>query len=290
MTAAAERILARDTRSIARAATAIERREASALLKELFPHTGKALILGITGSPGAGKSTLVDRFIRLLRAESLSVAVIAVDPTSPFTGGAILGDRVRMLDHYRDDGVFIRSMATRGQMGGLAPATSDMAVLLDAAGFDVILIETVGVGQDEVEIAKLAHVTCVVLTPNTGDDIQAIKAGLMEIADLFIINKADLAGAAKLEQEIKMAQCHSPVFLTVAQDGTGVAEALAAARQCVRRPVAQLWAGRLREMFREKLMEQFPQEMFETSAQAIADGKQDPYTAIDQWLERFIQK
>jgi LAO/AO transport system kinase len=279
-----------DHRAVARAATLVERRQAANLLKDLFPHTGKALVLGLTGAPGAGKSTLVDRFIRLLRAESVTVAVVAVDPTSPFTGGAILGDRVRMLDHYKDDGVFIRSMATRGQMGGLAPATSDLAVLLDAAGFDVILIETVGVGQDEVEIAKLAHVTCVVLTPNTGDDIQAIKAGLMEIADLFILNKADLDGAAKLEREIRNAQCHAPVFLTNAQDGTGVAEALAAARQCERRPVAKLWAGRLREMFREKLMERFPQEMFETSAQAIAEGRQDPYTAIDQWLERFIQK
>ncbi len=283
-------ILNRDLRSIARAATLIERRQASALLKDLFPHTGKGLILGVTGAPGAGKSTLVDRFIRLLRAESLTVAVLAVDPTSPFTGGAILGDRVRMLDHYRDEGVFIRSMATQGQLGGLAPTTSDMTVLLDAAGFDVILIETVGVGQDEVEIAKLAHVTMVVLTPNTGDDIQAIKAGLMEIADLFVINKADLDGAAKLEREIKGAQCEAPVFLTSAQDGTGVAEALAAARQCERRPVVQLWAGRLREMFREKLLEQFPQQMFETAAQAIAEHKQDPYTVIDQWLQSFMQK
>ena len=283
-------ILNRDIRSIARTATQIERRQASTLLRALFPHTGKALILGITGAPGAGKSTLVNHFIRLLRAEGLTVAVLAVDPTSPFTGGAVLGDRVRMLDHYKDEGVFIRSMATRGQLGGLAPATSDMTVLLDAAGFDVILIETVGVGQDEVEVAKLAHVTCVVLTPNTGDDIQAIKAGLMEIADLFIINKADLDGAAKLEREIKGAHCAAQIFLTSAQDGTGVAEALAAARQCERRPVAQLWAGRLREMFREKLLEQFPQEMFETAAQAIADHKQDPYTVIDQWLERFIQK
>jgi LAO/AO transport system kinase len=283
-------ILRRDLRSVARAASLVEQRTASGLLQTLFPQTGKALVLGITGAPGAGKSTLVDRFIRLLRAEGLTVAVVAVDPTSPFTGGAILGDRIRMLDHYKDEGVFIRSMATRGQLGGLAPATSDMTVLLDAAGFDVILIETVGVGQDEVEIAKLAHVTCVVLTPNTGDDIQAIKAGLMEIADLFILNKADLDGAAKLEREIKSAQCHAPVVLTTAQDGTGVAEALAAARQCQRRPVATLWAGRLREMFREKLMERYPQDMFESAAQAIADQKLDPYTAIDQWLERFIQK
>ena len=213
-------ILRRDIRAIARASTLIENREASALLKGLFPHTGKALVLGVTGSPGAGKSTLVNLFIRLLRLEGLSVAVLAVDPSSPFSGGAILGDRVRMLDHYRDDQVYIRSMATRGQMGGLAAATAGMTLLLDAAGFDVVLVETVGVGQDEIEIARLAQVTIVVLTPNMGDDIQAIKAGLMEIANLFVINKSDLEGAAKLEREIRNAQCHAAVVLTSAQDGT----------------------------------------------------------------------
>ena len=165
-----------------------------------------------------------------------------------------------------------------------------MTLLLDAAGFDVILIETVGVGQDEVEIAKLAQVTCVVLTPNTGDDIQAIKAGLMEIADLYIINKCDLDGAAKLEGELKAAQCHAPVVLTSAQDNTGVAEALAAARQCQKRSGATLWAGRLREMLRERILERFPAEMFETAAAEIDSKTSDPYTVIDQWLERFIKK
>jgi LAO/AO transport system kinase len=285
-----EAILAGDVRNIARAATLIENRGANELLKQLFPHTGNALILGITGSPGAGKSTLVNRFIQQIRAEGLSVAVIAVDPTSPFTGGAILGDRIRMLDHYRDSKVFIRSMATRGQLGGLAPATADMTLLLDAAGFDIIIVETVGVGQDEIEIAKLAHVSIVVLTPNTGDDIQAIKAGIMEIADLFVINKADLDGAEKLEREIKMAQnAHVPVLLTSAQEGKGVAEALAAARQCQKRPDPALWAIRLREMLRERLLEQFPQEMFETAAKEVAAKIHDPYTVIDQWLERFHQ-
>ncbi len=282
-----ESILAGGLRSIARAATLIENRKANDLLKQLFPHTGRALVLGITGSPGAGKSTLVNRLIKEIRSAGQRVAVIAVDPTSPFSGGAILGDRIRMLDHYRDDGVFIRSMATRGQLGGLAPTTADLTVLLDAAGYDVILVETVGVGQDEVDIAKLAHVSIVVLTPNMGDEVQAIKAGIMEIADLFVINKADLDGAAKLERELKAWQTSIPVLLTSAQEGKGVAEVLAAARQCQKRGGSALWGFRLREMLRERLLDQFPQEMFETAAAEIAARSRDPYTIVDQWLERF---
>ncbi len=282
-----ESILAGNFRSVARAATLIENRKANSLLKQLFPHTGKALILGVTGSPGAGKSTLVNRLIQQIRLEGLSVAVIAVDPTSPFSGGAILGDRIRMLDHYRDGKVFIRSMATRGQLGGLAPATADMTLLLDAAGFDIVIIETVGVGQDEVEIAKLAQVSIVVLTPNMGDDIQTIKAGIMEIADLFVINKADLDGAEKLARELKAWQCEVPVLLTSAQEGKGVAEVLAAARQCQKRGGPALWTFRLREMLRERLLDQFPQEMFETAAAEIAARAIDPYTMVDGWLERF---
>lgn len=282
-----ESILAGGLRSIARAATLIENRRANDLLKQLFPHTGRALVLGITGSPGAGKSTLVNRLIQEIRRAGQRVAVIAVDPTSPFSGGAILGDRIRMLDHYRDEGVFIRSMATRGQLGGLAPTTADLTVLLDAAGYDVILVETVGVGQDEVDIAKLAHVSIVVLTPNMGDEVQAIKAGIMEIADLFVINKADLDGAAKLERELKAWQTSIPVLLTSAQEGKGVAEVLAAARQCQKRGGSALWGFRLREMLRERLLDQFPQEMFETAAAEIAARSRDPYTIVDQWLERF---
>jgi LAO/AO transport system kinase len=192
-----QQILAGDLRALARAVTAVENRrpEAEPLLQELFPHTGKSKIIGITGSPGAGKSTLVDRFIHELRGENKSVGVLTVDPTSPYTGGAILGDRIRMLSHHADEAVFIRSMATRGCLGGLAASTTDMAVLLDAAGKDVVLVETVGVGQDEVDIARLADATIVVLVPGMGDDVQAIKAGIMEIADVFVINKSDQPGA-----------------------------------------------------------------------------------------------
>src|SRR5580692_1461783 len=201
----AAQIVNGDVRSLARAATWIENRrpEAEALLRELFPRTGRAMILGVTGSPGAGKSTLGDQLIEKLRAEGKTVGVIAVDPTSPYTGGAILGDRIRMQRHHADPGVFIRSMATRGWLGGLAATTTDLTLLLDAAGKDVGLVETVGVGQDEVEIARLADVTVVVLVPGMGDDVQALKAGIMEIADVFVINKSDREGADALEGELK---------------------------------------------------------------------------------------
>ena len=224
-----ERILAGELRAVARAATAIENRtaETGELLRQLTPHTGKALVIGITGSPGAGKSTLVDRIASAFRHQDKKVGILAVDPTSPYTGGAILGDRIRMQSHHADPGVFIRSMATRGNMGGLARATTDLSLLLDAAGFDVVLIETVGVGQDEVEVAKLAGITVVVLVPGMGDDVQSFKAGLMEIADLFIINKSDHSGADRLEREIK-AEWHKPVVRTIATEGSGIDEVLAA--------------------------------------------------------------
>src|SRR5579872_67211 len=230
MTDAAQKIVDGDLRALARAATWIENRspEAEPLLRALFPHTGRALILGVTGPPGAGKSTLCDQCARLIRAEGKTVGIIAVDPSSPFSGGAILGDRIRMQQHHDDPGVFIRSMATRGWMGGLAKATTEMTMLLDAAGRDVVLVETVGVGQDEVEIAKLANVTVVVLVPGMGDDVQALKAGIMEIADVFVINKADLPGADRLEREIKAVQSlahrpdgwRPPIVHAVAKDGT----------------------------------------------------------------------
>lgn len=231
MTELASRIVAGDVRALARGLTLVENRAEGwqELMQEVAPHGGRALIAGITGAPGSGKSTLTDQLIRVLRAEGKTVGVIAVDPSSPFSGGAILGDRIRMQDHCGDAGVFIRSMAARGTLGGLASATPDLALLLDAAGRDVVLIETVGVGQGEVEVARAAEVTAVVLVPGMGDDIQAIKAGVMEIASVFVINKADHAGADELEHDLRAAQ-DRPIVRTVATEGKGVAELLAAMR------------------------------------------------------------
>ena len=205
MSAVADRVLAGDVRAAARLIRLIDdaQPEAEAILRELWPRTGRAQLVGITGNPGAGKSTLVDRLIAHLRAQGRTVGVLAVDPTSPFTGGAILGDRIRMQDHALDPGVFIRSLATRGQLGGLSRATSDCARVLDAMGKDVILIETVGVGQDEVEICRLAHTTVVVVVPGLGDDIQAIKAGILEVADLFAVNKSDREGADRAVRDLR---------------------------------------------------------------------------------------
>jgi LAO/AO transport system kinase len=294
-----EQILAGDLRALAQAATAIENRspKADALLKELFPHTGRAITIGITGAPGAGKSTLVDQLTHALRKENKSIGIIAVDPTSPYTGGAILGDRIRMLGHHADPQVFIRSMATRGWLGGVAAATTDMAVLLDAAGRDVVLIETVGVGQDEVEIAKLADATVVVLVPGMGDDVQAIKAGIMEIADVFVINKADQPDPDRLEREIKAVQSLStrkdgwvpPIVRTIAVDGQGIAETLAAVRSFLAhangkdRAVAN-WSRRLREMLRERLLHRLPDQDFEAAAEEVVARRRDPYTIVDAWL------
>ena len=203
-----DRILSGDTRALARAATLIENQPAAAreLLKLLAASTGRALTVGITGPPGAGKSTLAGALTAALRQQGKKVGVLAIDPSSSVSQGALLGDRIRMQEHYSDPGVFIRSVATRGQLGGLAACTHDLALLLDAAGFEVILIETVGVGQDEVDVAAMADITLVVLVPGHGDDVQAIKAGLMEIADIFVINKADLPGVERLEQEIRTMQ------------------------------------------------------------------------------------
>jgi LAO/AO transport system kinase len=280
-------ILAGDLRALARAATAIENRTpaAEALLRELFPRTGRALVIGITGAPGAGKSTLVDHMIRLLREEGRRVGVIAVDPSSPFSGGAILGDRIRMQRHHDDPGVFIRSMATRGCLGGLARATTGMTVLLDAAGFDTVLIETVGVGQDEVEIAKLAGVTVVLLVPGLGDGVQALKAGIMEIAGVFVLNKADLPGADRLERDVKsMPGMATPIVRTVASEGKGVAEALAAIRACPGKREAANWAALLREMLRERLLERFADTDFEKAGEDVAARRRDPYSLVDEWI------
>ena len=296
-----EKIIAGDLRALARAATWVEnaRPEAQQLLKEMFPRTGRAMILGVTGPPGAGKSTLCDQLTRALRAEGKTVGVIAVDPTSPYTGGAILGDRIRMQQHHDDPDVFIRSMATRGCMGGVARTTMEMTMLLDAAGRDVVIVETVGVGQDEVEIASLADVTIVVLVPGMGDDVQAIKAGIMEIADVFAINKADLPGVEKLDRELKnyLGLSHRPdgwtptIVQTVASDGKGIAELLAAAREYHARGAEEgragrIWATRLREMLRERLLERFPAADFEAAGRAVAAHERDPYSILDEWIKR----
>jgi LAO/AO transport system kinase len=229
----ARKIREGDARALARTATGVENRDPQALetLNQLEPFAGHARLVGITGPPGAGKSTLVDALAAELRTQGKTVAIVAVDPTSRITGGAILGDRIRMQQHHADPGIFIRSMATRGGAGGLARATADVALLMDAAGKDYVLIETVGVGQDEVEIAGLAQVTVVVLVPGMGDDVQAIKAGIMEIADIFVINKADQPGADRVERELQamlsLSDARPPAIVrTVATQGKGVSELL----------------------------------------------------------------
>jgi LAO/AO transport system kinase len=298
----AEKIVSGDIRALARAASWIEDRrpQAETLLRELFPRTGRAMILGVTGPPGAGKSTLCDQIVRTLRDEGKSVGVIAVDPSSPYTGGAILGDRIRMQQHHADEGVFIRSMATRGWLGGLARATTEMTMLLDAAGRDVVIVETVGVGQDEVEIARLAGVTMVVLVPGMGDDVQAIKAGIIEIADVFVINKSDLPGAEKLERELNnyLGLSHRPdgwtpkIVHTVASDGKGIGEVLAAAREyhdqhAGKSHMAEIWGLRLKEMLRERLLDRIPDEEFLSAGREVAAKTRDPYSVIHDWLGRL---
>ncbi len=276
-----EKIRAGNPRALARAITAVEDRtpESHELLRALFPHSGRARIVGLTGAPGSGKSTLTDQLAREYRKRQQSVGIIAVDPTSPFTGGAILGDRIRMQRHHADPGIYIRSMATRGSLGGLASTTADVASVLDASGRDVVLIETVGVGQDEVDIVRLADVTLVILVPGMGDDVQSIKAGIMEIADIFVINKSDRDGAERVEREIRALQSTAPargatgedgavreswtppIVKTVASEGRGISELAAAMAQYEaflertelgRQRRVENWRTRLVEMLRSR--------------------------------------
>jgi LAO/AO transport system kinase len=300
-----ERLRSGDPRALARAISAVENRapEASPLLKGLFPYSGQACILGLTGSPGAGKSTLVDQLARHYRRAGQTLGIIAVDPTSPYTGGAILGDRIRMQEHHADSGIYIRSMATRGSLGGLARTTADVATVLDASGRNLILIETVGVGQDEVEIVRVADVTVVILVPGMGDDVQTIKAGIMEIADIFVINKSDREGAENVEREIRAMQSLAtrtdgwtpPIIKTVATTGAGV-EDLAAAiasyeaylqkENLVLKRSVQNWQGRLIEMLRDAMLEKarvaLGDGQVERFAEEIAEHKRDPYTLVEE--------
>ncbi|MBN9660970.1 MAG: methylmalonyl Co-A mutase-associated GTPase MeaB [Acidobacteria bacterium] len=284
-----ERILSGDIRALARACSLVENRSpgSAVILKTVFPNSGRAFTLGITGAPGAGKSTLTSALIAQLRSRQQRVAVLAVDPSSPFSGGAILGDRIRMAAHHEDAGVFIRSMATRGALGGLAPTTHDLALLLDAAGFDWILIETVGVGQDEVDVARLAQATAVILAPGMGDDVQAIKAGILEIADVFVLNKADQPGAARLEQD--MHEWPRPLVKTVATTGDGLPELLGAletirANLPARRTESH-WDYRLRQMFAERVMARLDPQQVAQAVRRVAGRECDPYTIIEEWLK-----
>jgi LAO/AO transport system kinase len=306
----AEQVRAGDVRAMSRAITAIENHqpEAEELLRLVFPSTGRAYLTGITGAPGTGKSTLADRLAAHYRKQQEQVGVIAVDPTSPYSGGAILGDRIRMQGHAGDSGMFIRSMATRGFLGGLARATAEVALLLDAAGKQQVLIETVGVGQDEVDIVRLADCVVVMMVPGLGDDIQNMKAGLMEIGDIFVLNKADRQGAERLEQELVAMLSlvmprdgwHPPVVQTIATENKGVdilAETIGRFRKHFeasgerQRKHVEHWKRRLVDLLESRLLEKAlggaeGQKRLEELASEVAQRKKDPFAAVKEILAK----
>lgn len=306
-----EGVLTGNVQAVARAISLLEAGvwsdAAQELLRALYPHTGRAFVVGITGSPGVGKSTLADRLIDQFREGGARVAVLAVDPTSPFSGGAILGDRIRMQAHSTDSDVFIRSMATRGQLGGLAPAAQEALSVLDAAGFDTILLETVGVGQDEIDVVFAAHVVLVVLAPGLGDDVQTIKSGLMEIADIFVLNKSDLQGASRSEKEIlamlelagEGADYPLRLVKTVAASGAGTEELVEAIgdyrnwyeKESAPRARLEVHKHRLRELLRARLEEiiqaRLPEGRLEALAEQVGNRETDPYAAVTDILSRL---
>lgn len=307
-----DRIVAGDPNAVARAISKIEdgAPESGALMKAVFPHTGRALIIGITGAPGAGKSSLVDKLAALYRKREERVGIIAVDPSSPFSGGAILGDRIRMQTLSLDKGVFIRSMATRGNLGGLARATVEAVAILDAAGYEKIIVETVGVGQDEIEIAKTADVCVVVLVPGMGDDVQTMKAGIMEIGDILVINKADRDGVLRTEKELEALlslaprrdSWQSPIIKTVAIESKGINELAAAIQSFAifqrdtpaaneRRQVIARW--RILELLRDRLMAETlngnSNERLDRLAAEVASKKRDPYSAVEEMMKAGVR-
>jgi len=305
----AAEVLAGNPRAVGRAITRVERGDGVAeLLKSIFPRTGAARVVGVTGPPGAGKSTLVTQITRALRSAGERVGIVAIDPSSPFSGGAILGDRIRMSELDSDPGVFIRSMATRGALGGLSRATNDAVDVLDAAGFSIVIIETVGVGQDEVDVVRAADSVAVVIPPGLGDDIQALKAGILEIADLFIVNKADREGADRTVAELKMNLDFSapegwraPVLKAVATRNEGI-DAIVAALDLHRRHLAEAGEARERRLRRSRarlralLEAKFFRAVENDSANprgledavvALTDRIVDPYSAAEQLFERI---
>lgn len=286
---------------------------ARAELAALFPHTGRAYLVGVTGNPGSGKSTLVDRLITGFRKAGHRVGCIAIDPTSPFSGGAILGDRVRMQEHALDEGVFIRSVATRGNMGGLSRSTPAMVQILDAMGYDVIIVETVGVGQDEIDIVRLADTNLVVAVPGLGDDVQAEKAGLMEIADIFVINKSDRPGADRLQRELRTMlnlrdaygkdEWRPDILRTIAIDGTGLDELMAGilthkAWLDHHRPIDVRQAQRLEQLIRLIASQEIAARMdralktttWQTHFEAVIDHREDPYAATEHLLKMLFDQ